>query len=217
MKRMKLTVLTLLMFFALGYASQVIAQDLYYDLKIKNSVKTTPSKDIQRINSCWSNAGAALIEAEMLKNGKAPVNLAPLDFVHNAYLLKADAYIKSKGKTNVTEKCLPGDVFKLMKKYGMVPQSAYIEPEKDPMQKQSGEMDAILRGTLRMAFQQDNGVFTERWKNTYETALMRYLGYAKTNFDYEGKSYTARTFAEESGVNPSDYIMLTSDVTKDYY
>jgi bleomycin hydrolase len=217
MKKVKLSVLMFLLFFIMGGMQVVSAQDLYYDLKVKSTVKTTPTKDLQRLNSCWSNAGAALIEAEMIRNGKGECDLAVLDFVHNAYLLKAEAHLASKGKVPVTEKCLSADVFKIMDKYGMVPQSAYMKPEKNPMDKTSGEMDAILRGTLRMSLTKDEGKFTDRWKNTYDAALSRYIGDAKMHFKYNGKDYTPMSFAQESGVNASDYILLTSDDRQDYY
>ena len=217
MKRMKSLVLIFLVLFAFVNTPVLFSQELYYDLKVKSTVETTPSKDIQRINSCWSNVGAALIEAEMIRSGKGVYDLAEMDFVHNAYLLKAQAYLDSKGKIKVTEKGIPIDVFKLMDQYGMAPESAYMKSDKNVMDKQSGEMDAIIRGTLRLVLEQEKGEFTERWQNTFDAALSRYIGDTKMEFEYDGKDYTPKSFAGDAGINSSDYIMLTVDGRQENY
>jgi len=152
-----------------------------------------------------------MIEAEMLRSGKESVDLSEMDFIHNAYLLKAQAYLDSKGKVNVDEKCLPQDVFKLMDTYGMAPESAYMQSNLDPMAKESGEMDAIIRGSLRRAIDQSEEGSSERYQNFVDAALSKHIGDTKMNFTYDGKSYTPKSFAEQAGVNSSDYVMLTSD------
>ena len=217
MKRVKSLLLMFLMLFAFGGARVLIAQDLYYDIKVKNTVKTTDSKEIQRINSCWSNAGTALIEAEMIRSGKGTFDLAEMDFIHNAYLLKAQAYLNSKGKVQVTEKGIPMDVFKLMDEYGMAPESAYMKTDMNTMDKKSGEMDAIIRGSLRRALDQGEETLTDRYQNYVDAALSKHIGDTKMQFKYNGKDYTPNSFALESGINPSDYVMLTTDGRSDIY
>jgi bleomycin hydrolase len=211
MKRMKLLLFTILALFAFSSLQVAIAQGSYYDLKVKKTVETTPSKDIQRVNSCWSNVGAALVEAEMIRTGKGTVDLAEMDFIHNAYLLKSDAYLSAKGEVQVTEKCIPYDVFKLMDTYGMAPESAYMKSDMDPMDKESGEMDAIIRGSLRRALDDNSGQLNERYQGFVDAALTMHIGDTKMNFTYDGNDYTPKSFAAKAGINSSDYIMLTSD------
>jgi bleomycin hydrolase len=217
MKRVRLFLLMFLMLFAFGSARVLVAQDLYYDLKVKSTVKTTDSKDIQRINSCWGNAGTALIEAEMIRLGKGTFDLAEMDFIHNAYLLKAQVYLDTKGKVQVTEKGIALDVFKLMDEYGMAPESAYMKTDMNTMDKHSGEMDAIIRGSLRRALDQGEETLTDRYKNYVDAALSKHIGDTKMEFNYKGKEYTPNSFALESGVNPSDYVMLTTDGRSEIY
>jgi bleomycin hydrolase len=211
MKRMMLPGKMFLMLLIFGSSTVLFAQETYYDLKVRQTVKTNPSKDIQRINSCWSNLGAALIEAEMIKSGKGSVDLSEMDFIHNAYLLKTQAFLDSKGKVNVDEKCLPVDVFKLMDTYGMAPESAYMQSDLDPMSKESGQMDAVIRGSLRRAIDMGDSGETERYLNYVDAALSKHIGDTKMNFTYDGKDYTPKSFAEQAGVNSADYVMLTSD------
>jgi bleomycin hydrolase len=212
MKRIESVGMMFLILLAFGTTTVLNAQESYYDLKVEKTVKTTPSKDIQRVNSCWSNVATALIEAEMIRSGKEPVDLSEMDFIHNAYLLKAQAYLNSKGKVNVDEKCIPYDAFKLMDTYGMAPESAYMQSDKDAMDKKSGgEMDAIIRGSLKRSLDQGEDGLSERNQSFVDGALTMHIGDTKMNFTYDGKDYAPKSFAEQAGVNSADYVMLTSD------
>jgi bleomycin hydrolase len=44
-----------------------------------------------------------------------------------------------------------------------------------------------------------------------------YLGKVPEKFEYRGKSYTPRTYAEETGLNPDDYVFLTSFTHHPFY
>lgn len=211
MKKFNLLAWCLLAVFGLT-TLEAAAQKADTDLKITKTVKTADSKALKRQSSCWSNAGTALLEAEWLRTGKPAADISVMDFVHNAYLLKAQAYLKSEGKTKVNEVSPAIEVMKLAKEYGMVPEKAYMYPmDQDLMDPNTAEMDAVLRGTLRMVQEKEKGVFTEKWQNTYNTTLLRYVGESQISFDYEGTKYTPETFAAFSGVNFDDYVMLTSD------
>ncbi|HZK09181.1 MAG TPA: hypothetical protein VFC92_13440 [Bacteroidales bacterium] len=191
------------------------AQKTDVELKSVKSVKTNNTKALKRQSSCWSNAGTSLLEAEWLRNGKPEVEISVIDFVHNAYLLKAQAYLDTDGKIKVNEMSPAIDVMKLAKVYGFVPETAYMYPQQDLMDPNTAEMDAILRGTLRMVQEKEKGEFTERWQNTYNTTLMRYIGESQISFDYNGTKHTPVSFAESSGLNFDDYIMVTSDMRSD--
>ena len=214
MKRINLLTWCLVALFGLA-TFDATAQKADLKLKTVKSVKTADTKALKRQSSCWSNAGTALLEAEWLRNGKPEADLSVMDFVHNAYLLKAQAYLDSEGKIKVNEMSPAIDVMKLAKVYGFVPETAYMYPQQDLMSPNTAEMDAILRGTLRMVQEKEKGVFTEKWQNTYNTTLMRYIGESQISFDYNGANYTPVSFAESSGLNFDDYIMMTSDLRSD--
>lgn len=203
--------LTLLIVALAGIALVTNGQEKYYDLKPVKQIKTTPTKDLQRVGSCWANAGTALLEAEWIKNGKPEIDLAEMTFITDAYRLKADAHLTSKGETRVDEKGIPQDVFTLMTNYGMAPEDMYMKSDYQPENASSGEMDAIIRATLHMVMTKEGGNFTENWKNTFDASLSRYLGETRISFPYNGKDYTPKSFAEASGLNAADYVTLTSD------
>ncbi len=204
----------LLVILLLGYATMLPAQESIYGLKTTKKNATSPTKDLSRPGSCWSHAGAALLEAEMLKSGKKEANLAEMDFVRNAYLYKADVMLNRDSTVRVDEKGIPYDVITYTETYGMAPEEAFMSSSSQPEDATSGEMDAILRGTLKMVQLKEGGKFTDRWKNTYDAALTRYIGDVKLKFNYKGEDYTPKSFAEKSGLKMSDYVMITSDNKK---
>jgi len=204
--RLAITVLSFLI-----VVGSVSAQKTFYDIKTVKQIKTTPSKDIQRTGSCWANAGTALLEAEWIKNRNQEIDLSEMTFITDLYKLKANAHVSSKGAIYVDEKGLPQDVFTLMQEYGMAPESMYMKSEDKPEKASSGEMDAIIRATLHMVMEKEGGNFTENWKNTFNASLYRYLGETRINFNYEGKDYTPKSFAAQSGLKASDFVTLTSD------
>lgn len=197
--------------------SDVSAQESFYGLKSQKSIKSSPTKELKRKGTCWSNAGAAFLEAEMMRMGKKEIDLQELDFVHNAFLLKANLYLETKGKFRVGENGIASDVVKCIEKYGMAPESAYLAPAPMETEPATGEMEAVLRGTLMMALQDNTGQFADRWSETYDAALSNYIGETLIEFDYEGKKFTPKSFAENSGINTSDYILITSDNRQPMY
>lgn len=194
---------------AMGFSAH--SQESFYDFEISKQLTTTETKALMRPGSCWANAGVSLLEAEMIRSGKSVIDLSELAFIRNAYLLKANAYLASNGETRVDERGVAFDVVTMMAEYGLVTQDAFIGSDERPMDARSGEMDAILRGVLQMVMQHEDGVFTDRWQTTYDAALTRHIGFSRQNFDVDNNSYNSKTFANASGVRPSDFIMLTAE------
>lgn len=191
--------------------TSTMGQESNYKLTPLKKIETSPTIDIKRVGSCWSNAGSAFLEAEWLRTGKEMVDISNMNFVQNAYLNKAEKYLDANSNVSVSEKGMAYDVVELVKIYGMAPESAYMYPSQDMNSKDAGQMDAILRGTLRLVKENQNEQFTENWQSTYNTALMRYIGDTKMDFKYNEKDYTPLTFAAYSGLLMDDYVLIGSD------
>jgi bleomycin hydrolase len=79
-------------------------------------------------------------------------------------------------------------------------------------------MEAALKGFLDGVIKNLNGSLSTSWKTAFEAILDAYLGPVPTTFSYKGKSYNPRTFADEVvGINPDDYVQLTSFTHFDAY
>jgi len=188
------------------------AQELFYNLSTVRKIETTNSKELKREATCWSNAGSVFLESELLRIGKDRLILSELSFVHSMYMKKADLYFKSDGNLRLDPAGTAYDVIVLAKEYGIVPDGEYYQPDADltDSRHKEGEMNAIMRGTLNMAKQQDAGEFSEQWRNMYTTSLLRYLGEPKQSFNVDGKKHTPISLLETSGLNMDDYILITS-------
>jgi len=192
--------------------SATIAQERFYKLQSTAKVKTNDTRDQARVGTCWSNAGAAFLEAEWLKTGKPAVDISTMNIVYNAYQEKSSLFFESSDKFRIDPSGIAFDVISLTKKYGMAPENAYMYPESEMMnsREKEGEMDAVLNGTVNMVKQRGEE-FTQRWQDIYNTSLLRYMGEAKIKFDYNTNEYTPVTFTEYSGLSMDDYVLIGSD------
>jgi bleomycin hydrolase len=76
----------------------------------------------------------------------------------------------------------------------------------------------MLKGMLDAVVKNPNGKLTPNWKKAFTAVLDTYLGTPPETFTYNGKKYTPRTFADQVvGINPSDYVELSSFTDQPYY
>ena len=73
-------------------------------------------------------------------------------------------------------------------------------------------LDAMLGSIVK------GKALTPNWEKAYTAAMDSYLGEVPEKFDYNGKSYTPRTFADQViGINPDDYVGIASVTDHPYY
>lgn len=177
----------------------------------------TPVPNQYRSGTCWSFAGNALFEAEILRLGGAEMNLSEMFIVRHAYADKARKYVRLHGHLNLSAGGGFSDVVHVNKTYGMVPEQAYpglvIGEEKHT----HGEMDAVLKAYCDAVIKNRNRRLTPVWHQGFESLLDTYLGAHPEQFDYNGQSHNPKTFASETGLNMDDYVELTSFLHRDYY
>ena len=72
------------------------------------------------------------------------------------------------------------------------------------------ELENMLDGILKSALKRTGTKTTTNWKDIIDFTLNKYLGEIPNEFEYKGKKYTPKSFADELGIKSSDYIELTS-------
>lgn len=72
------------------------------------------------------------------------------------------------------------------------------------------EMDAVLNASLDAIISKKRRRLSKVWPKAIDGILDAYLGQAPESFSFNGQSYTPKSFAEELGFDPDDYIELTS-------
>jgi len=166
--------------------------------------------------TCWSYSGNSFLESEMIRIGKKPVEISQIYTARNTYLDKARTYVRLHGGLSLGEGGQFHDVLNSFRKYGTMPQSAYTGLHYGTTVNNFGEMTSMLDAMLG-SIVKGKGL-TPNWEKAYTAAMDSYLGEVPEKFDYNGKSYTPRTFADQViGINPDDYVGIASVTDHPYY
>jgi bleomycin hydrolase len=178
----------------------------------KKVLPHTPVKDQYRTGTCWSFAGTSFIESEMLRLGKPELDLSEMFLVYNCYKDKAGRYVRMQGNTNFGSGGLLHDILYIIKNYGLVPESVYSGIAYGEKKHVHGEFDNLLKSEVDAIIQNKNKKISPVWPGIVQETLDSYLGKIPDTFEYQGKTYTPKTFAAEycSVINPDDYIEITS-------
>lgn len=179
----------------------------FTDVKL---LQTTPVKNQNSSGTCWSFSGIAFLESELLKQGKPEMDLSEMFIVRQAYIEKAERYVRMHGATNFGAGGSALDVIDMVKKYGIVPEEAYRGLNYGTDIHRHGELDAVLEAYVKAVVTNKNRKLTPAWKEGYIAILDAYLGKFPETFTYEGKEYTPKSFFDSLGLNMDDYVSFTS-------
>lgn len=177
----------------------------------------TPVKDQHSTGTCWSFAGIGTIEGDLLSKTGKEYDLSEMWIVRNIYVLKAERYVRMHGKATFSEGAITPDVITAIKKFGLVPESAYSGIKYSEEKHIHNELSKALDKYLKAVISNPNGKLSKSWKKGYEGILDAYLGACPEKFEYEGVEYTPKSFLEMTGLNPDNYVTITSYTHHPFY
>ena len=204
------TILTL--FFSISPAqkkntSQTLSDEGYKFTPVIE-LKATSVKDQAATNTCWSFATTSFIESELLRMGKGEYDLSEMFIVRYNYIDKLkDNYIRS-GKGNLGQGSLSHDWMIEFAENGIVPDQNYTGLNYGSETHNHNELNAFLNSVSVVPI--EKGFESEQYEIIVNSILDTYLGKVPENFIYKGVNYTAKSFASSLGINPEDYIEITS-------
>ncbi len=181
-----------------------------YEFTMVKEVPHTPVPNQYRSGTCWSFSALGLLEAEILRKTGRTLDLSEMFIVRQAYVEKADKYVRLHGHINFSAGGGFCDVTYVMDKYGLVPEGAYTGLVIGEEKHTHGEMDAVLKAYVDAIIKNPNRKLTPVWKQGFDAILDAYLGEYPSEFEYEGKKYTPESFSKELGLKGSDFIQLTA-------
>jgi bleomycin hydrolase len=187
-------------------------KDSEYKFAVIKNLDATPVQNQNMTSTCWSFSSLSFFESEMIRMGKPrELNLSEMYVVRQVYPLKADNFVRMHGKTNFGEGGGFPDVAYVLKNYGMVPEEVYTG-KKDPSSPHNHKLlETTLKNILQPAADESAQKIDFQFiHNSVNAICDEYLGRVPEKFEYQGKSYTARTYADATGINPDDYVYLTS-------
>lgn len=177
----------------------------------------TSIKNQNRSSTCWSFSALSFLEAELLRLGKGTYDLSEMFVVHHTMTDRGINYVRLHGDAPFAPGGSFYDIIYCLKNYGLVPQEAMpgimygdslpVHNELDAVA--SGYIDAIAKGKLTK--------LSPVWKKGFSAIYDTYLGQCPEKFTYNGKEYTPTTFAQSTGLNPDDYVSLTSYTHHPFY
>ena len=185
-------------------------EDGGYLFTINNSIEATDVKNQYRSGTCWSFSALSFFEAEAERLGNGTYNFSEMFVVWHTYSDKARKTVRMYGELNFGPGGAFHDVIYVMKHYGMVPDTVYTGLNYGTEKHIHSEMDQMLKAMVDVAVKNPNKSLSTAWQPAINGALDAYLGEIPAEFKYDGKSYTPKSFLEKTGINPDDYISLTS-------
>lgn len=175
----------------------------------------TPVKNQNRSSTCWAFSGLGFLESEMLRMGRPETDLSEMFIVHHCYTDKADKYVRMHGALNFAPGGSFEDVFYVFEKYGAVPEEIMPGLNYGESKHVHNEMDAVLKGYADALLDQKK--LTTAWKKGFSGILDSYLGNLPEEFTWQGKNWTPKTYAASLGLNPDNYVSLTSYTHHPFY
>lgn len=212
--------------FALGLlccALPLAAQDLPAELNgyrfiPQKKLAVTPVQNHNKSGTCWVYSTNSFLESELLRMGKPAVDLSVMFVVRAGYLERAENYVRRQGAAAFGQGAENHDVMNIVKEYGIVPQGVYSGFPAGQDKPVHGEMEAVLKAILDAVNKMpDGGKVSKQWMAAYRGALDGYMGAPSATFQWEGKSYTPQSYFQSLGINPADYVPLTSYTHHPYY
>jgi bleomycin hydrolase len=178
-----------------------------YRLVVEKVLPFTPVKNQAQTGTCWAFASCSFLESEMLRTGKPETDLSEMFFVRQAYMEKARNYVRRGGTANFGPGGQAHDVFNVMRASGIYTDKAYPGLQAADTAHNHGEMDAVLRAGVEAIVKKPGGTVSTNWEKAESGILDAYLGPIPP-LASEGKD--PRQFLKSTGLNPDDYVELTS-------
>lgn len=187
-----------------------------YEFQTVKDISCTPVTSQGQTGTCWSFSSTSFLEAEIIRTTGKPIDLSEMYNVRHTYPKKAWNFVMRQGKAQFGEGGLNHDVINSARDFGIVPQSAFsglVDGQTSyNHQKMAEELEAMLKTNADPSKQPD-----PNWQKNVESILDKYMGKDVTEFTYEGKKYTPKTFLEMTKLNLSDYVTITSFAHAPFY
>ena len=201
----------------LGLSISASAQEKGYKFTDNNEVKTVPITNQFRSGTCWCFSTLSFLEEEIMKAGGEEMTLSQMWVVRHAYFDKAVKYVRLHGHLNLAVGGAGHDVTEVIKKYGIVPLEVYSGYNYGTEMPEFGEIDAVIKGYMEAVIKNKNGKLTTAWQNGLNAILDAYFGELPTTFEYKGKEYTPKSFAESLPIDMDNYIEISSYTHHPFY
>ncbi len=182
---------------------------------ITKEIKHLPVVNQGSSGTCWSFATTSFLESEIMRKGLPEIDLSEMYFVYYAYLDKAEQYLLYHGNNSFSQGGQAHDVFNVLREHGMATDEAF------PGIKTNGRFtDHDLVNELNIEVTELNkkreDFDASNFKTLYPT-LKKYIGKIPKKVEYDNKKYTPEELLKKTGINPDDYVEISSYTHHPFY
>lgn len=186
-----------------------------YDFTVTDSVAVTPVKNQASSGTCWCFATTSFVESELLRKGNGEHDLSEMFIVRQKLLNQLNDNYLRRGRGNIGQGSLSHTFLNAYNQAGIVPEEVYSGINYDSPRHNHGELMAMLEAVAGVAVKAKKR--SPQYDKIVSNVLDTYLGPVPETFTYRGKTYTPKSFAASLGIDPSDYVELTSFTHHPYY
>lgn len=172
----------------------------------------TSIKDQNRSGTCWAYSTLSFLESEILKNSGKTYDLCETFVVSHTYMDRAVKTVRMHGDVSFSQGGSAYDPIYCLQNYGICPEEAMALPGTpigDSLNNYN-EFFTVMTPYVEALAKSSAKKLTPAWKKGLQGIIDAYIGEKPTEFEYEGKKYTPKTFTESLGLNLNDYVSITS-------
>lgn len=168
-------------------------------------------------NTCWAFSAISMLESEIYRLSRQEIKLSEMYIAYYEYLERAKLFVQTRGNIYIGEGSEMNAVIKNMKKYGILPYTAYSglksEQEFHSHDIMFEEVKAYLQGVKKANAWDETTVIS-----TVKSILDHYIGTPPSTVSVNGKTYTPQQYLKEvARLNPEDYIDVLSIMQQPYW
>jgi len=211
-----------LMLMAIGLVSltAIAQEETKEDGFVFTTIKENPITSVKnqnRSSTCWSFSALGFLESELMRKGKGEYDLSEMFVVHHTMVDRAERYVRLHGDNSFSPGGSFYDIIYCMENYGLVPQEAMPGIMYGDSLHVHNELDAVAGAYVNAIAKGKLTKLTPIWKKGLSAIYDTYLGACPEEFTYKGKKYTPKSFSAELGLNPNDYLSITSYTHHPFY
>src|SRR5574344_513572 len=185
----------------------------------------TSVKNQNQAGTCWCYSGLGYIEAELLRMGKGTYDLSEMYIVNKTYQDRAMSTVRTHGDVSFSQGGSFYDVLYGLKHFGIVPEEQmrpgvmYSDTLSNhtELSALTDAMIAAIAKNDKLKKLQTNQNNELLWTKAVKAVHDIYLGTCPEKFNYNGVEYTPQSFFQTLGLNPDDYVSITSYTHHPFY
>ncbi len=208
--------LSMLVVAAMFSGVAVFAQEEKEVFLIQKEIKHLPVISQGRTGTCWSFATTSFLESEIIRLGFPETDLSEMYFVNYGYKNRAQNYLMYHGNNNFGQGGLSHDVMNVLYEQGMVTNEAFPGKMIDG-KFQHGDLAKAIKEEITEANKKRKDFDYEEVMEEVSEELHEQIGTIPDKIIAEKEKLDPMNFRNSLGINPDDYIELTSYSHHPYY